>query len=280
MIMEIEKANGSRIEKRDIRRMAWRTLTMQASWNYERQMHMAFMYSIAPLLDKIYCRPEDRELKIRAYKRHMEFFNCTPQTSSFIVGLAASMEERFYNDRENFDEDSINAVKTSLMGPLAGIGDSFFQGTFRIIAFGLGISFAQQGSVLGPILAVLLFAIPSLLSFYYGGFMGYTAGQKYITQLYKEGLMEKVMYIATAVGLVVIGGMIASLIGLTTPLHFVSGSVTFKLQSVLDSMVPQVLSLAATMLMYRWIRKGADVNRLLLGIIVAGLVLNYFGILG
>ena len=51
-------------------------------------------------------------------------------------------------------------IKTSLMGPFAGIGDSFFQGTLRIITFGIGLSFAKQGSVLGPILAVVLFAIP------------------------------------------------------------------------------------------------------------------------
>ena len=44
-------------------------------------------------------------------------------------------------------------IKTSLMGPFAGIGDSFFQGTIRIITFGIGLSFAQQGSILGPILA-------------------------------------------------------------------------------------------------------------------------------
>ena len=32
--------------------------------------------------------------KKEAYKRHMEFFNCTPQMTSFIMGLAASMEEQ------------------------------------------------------------------------------------------------------------------------------------------------------------------------------------------
>ena len=30
-------------------------------------------------------------------------------------------------------------IKTSLMGPFAGIGDSFFQGTIRIITFGIGL---------------------------------------------------------------------------------------------------------------------------------------------
>ena len=44
---------------------------------------------------------------------------------------------------------------------LTGVGDSFFQGTVRIIAFGLGISLAQQGSILGPILAIILSFIPA-----------------------------------------------------------------------------------------------------------------------
>lgn len=86
----------------------------------------------------------------------MEFFNCTPQLTPFIMGLAASMEEQNANSEEGeFQTESISMIKTSLMGPFAGIGDSFFQGTIRIITFGIGLSFAQQGSILGPILAVL-----------------------------------------------------------------------------------------------------------------------------
>ncbi len=50
------------------------------------------------------------------------------------------------------------------MGPFAGIGDSFFQGTLRIITFGIGLSFAKEGSLLGPVLAVGLFAIPSIFT--------------------------------------------------------------------------------------------------------------------
>lgn len=77
------------------------------------------------------------------------------------------MEEQNANSEEGeFQTESISMIKTSLMGPFAGIGDSFFQGTIRIITFGIGLSFAQQGSILGPILAVLLFAIPSLLFAY------------------------------------------------------------------------------------------------------------------
>lgn len=142
----------------------WRSWNIQASWNYERQMNMGFLYGIAPTLDELYpdeSDPIQRERKKEAYERHMAFYNCTPQTSAFTLGLAASMEEQYAADREHFNPDTINAVKTSLMGPLSGVGDSFFQGTVRIIAFGLGISLAQQGSALGPVLAIILSFIPA-----------------------------------------------------------------------------------------------------------------------
>lgn len=149
------------VTKKDLRRLFLRSWTIMCSWNYERQMHMGFMFGMAPILDKLY---KNKPEKCReAYQRHMEFFNCTPQVTGFIMGLAASMEEQNAKCEDgSFQPESISMIKTSLMGPFAGIGDSFFQGTLRIITFGIGLSFAQQGNVLGPILAVLLFAIPSL----------------------------------------------------------------------------------------------------------------------
>lgn len=74
------------------------------------------------------------------------------------------------------DPATINAVKVSLMGPLSGIGDSFFWGTFRVIAAGVGISLAQQGSILGPILFLLLFNVPHLIIRYYCTVWGYQLG--------------------------------------------------------------------------------------------------------
>ena len=159
----------------------WRSLNIQASWNYERQMNMGFLYGIAPTLDELYPDENDPEQlahKKEAYEREMAFYNCTPQTSAFTLGLAASMEEQYAADRENFNPETINAVKTSLMGPLSGVGDSFFQGTVRLIAFGLGISLAQQGNVLGPILAMILSIVPAVLVTWFAGKLGYTHGQQ------------------------------------------------------------------------------------------------------
>ncbi|WPC41158.1 PTS system mannose/fructose/sorbose family transporter subunit IID [Clostridium sp. JS66] len=257
------------------RQFLWRSWAIQASWNYERQMNMGFLYGIAPILDQIYKDPKDDELKKEAYKRHMNFYNCTPQTSAFVLGLSASMEEQYYEDRENFNPESINAMKTSLMGPLSGVGDSFFQGTIRILAFGLGINLAQKGSILGPILAIIISVIPSFLVTYYGGKIGYSMGNKYLTKLYNEGLMDKVMYICSIVGLMVIGSMMASMIGITTPIKF---SGKFVLQDVLNGIVPQIIPLGATFAMYWLLKKKVSTGWMLTICILGGILLNVLGI--
>lgn len=114
-----------KLTKEDLRKVFLRSLTIMCSWNYERQMHMGFMCGMSPVLDKLYA--DDEERKKDAYRRHMEFFNCTPQMTPFIMGLVASMEEQNANSEEgDFQTESISMIKTSLMGPFAGIGDSFF----------------------------------------------------------------------------------------------------------------------------------------------------------
>ena len=257
----------------------WRSWAIQASWNYERQMNMGFLYGIAPTLDRLYPDEKDPQQlahKKEAYQRHMAFYNCTPQTRAFALGLALSMEEQYAADRDNFNPDTINAVKTSLMGPLSGIGDSFFQGTIRIIAFGLGIQLAQQGSILGPILAMIISFIPSFVVIWFAGKLGYTMGSKYLTKL-QGGMMDQLMYICGIVGLMVIGAMVASMVGITTPLAFESAGLV--LQDIVYSILPHVLDIAVVMAMYTMIKKRFKTGWLLAICIIGGIIINFFGIL-
>ena len=256
--MENQKAL-KKVSDKDLRKVFLHSLAIMCSWNYERQMHMGFMYGMAPVLDKLYA--DDEERKKEAYQRHMEFFNCTPQLTPFIMGLAASMEEQNANSEE------------------AGIGDSFFQGTIRIITFGIGLSFAQQGSILGPILAVLLFAIPSLLFAYNATFFGYRSGNKYLAKLYQEGLMDRVMHFASIVGLAVVGGMVASMVSVTTPLTFSTGGTNLVIQDMLDSIIPKMLPFVFTLGIYNLVQKKVNTNVLLIGIVLFGMVMGALGIL-
>ena len=163
------------------------------------------------------------------------------------------------------------------MGPLSGIGDSFFQGTIRVIAFGLGVQLAQQGSIMGPILAMLISIVPSVLITWFAAKMGYQGGHEYLSKLQGGDLMEKLMYVCGIVGLMSVGGMIATLIGATTPLQFADGTVV--IQDILDGMMPQMISLGLTGLMYWLIKKNVNTGWLLVIAIVGGIALSAAGIL-
>jgi PTS system mannose-specific IID component/fructoselysine and glucoselysine-specific PTS system IID component len=213
---------------------------------------------------------------VRIYARPFS----TNRASQRVLEKAASMEEQNANSEEGeFQTESISMIKTSLMGPFAGIGDSFFQGTIRIITFGIGLSFAQQGSILGPILAVLLFAIPSLLFAYNATFFGYRSGNKYLAKLYQEGLMDRVMHFASIVGLAVVGGMVASMVSVTTPLTFSTGGTNLVIQDMLDSIIPKMLPFVFTLGIYNLVQKKVNTNVLLIGIVLFGMVMGALGIL-
>ena len=137
---------------KEYRSIFWRSFTIQCSWSFDKMMAYGYMYAIQKPLRKIY--PDDNDF-YAALKRHTETFNITPHVSPFIMTLGVAMEEENAK-AESFDTDSINNVKVGLMGPLSGIGDSFFWGTFRVIAAGIGIGLAQQGNILGALIYFLL----------------------------------------------------------------------------------------------------------------------------
>lgn len=69
---------------------------------------------------------------------------------------------------------------------------------------------------MGPILAMLISIVPSVLITWFAAKMGYQGGHEYLSKLQGGDLMEKLMYVCGIVGLMSVGGMIATLIGATT----------------------------------------------------------------
>ena len=130
---ELQGAKKGKIMTPDMyRSMFLRQFTSQCSQSYDKMMAMGFMYTIQKPLRKIY--PNDDEY-YAALKRHTEFFNITPHVLPFVAGLTVTMEEQAAADK-SFDTSSINAMKVGLMGPLSGIGDSFYWEPFRVVARG------------------------------------------------------------------------------------------------------------------------------------------------
>ena len=264
------------ITKKDLHKMFWRSLPMEFSWHYERQMHMGFEFMMIPALRKIY--DNDPEKFNDSVQRHLEFFNTSMYFSTFIAGIIISMEEM--NARQgSFDTASISTMKVALMGPLAGIGDSVFFGTIRILAIGVGTSLAAQGNILGTILFLLIFNIPAYAVRYIGAMKGYELGANYLEKIQKSGLMNKFMLAASIVGVMVIGGMTKELITVNTPVSIGSGDAAASIQEILDGIMPGMLSLGVMGIYYWLLKKKVNVIAMIVGTALFGILCAWLGIL-
>uniref|UniRef100_UPI00406C7DAA PTS system mannose/fructose/sorbose family transporter subunit IID n=1 Tax=Neobacillus sp. FSL H8-0543 TaxID=2954672 RepID=UPI00406C7DAA len=272
----LEDLEQIKVSNKDLNRIFWRSFQMEFSWNYERQMNMAYTYAMIPLLKKLYKNKEDLS---QALKRHLEFFNTTPHIVTMMLGLSAAMEKQNAESKD-FDSSTINSVKASLMGPLAGLGDSFFWGTLRLIATGVGTSLALQGNILGPILFLLVFNVPHILIRFMLTRLGFKMGTGFLQRLQQSGTMESLTFGAAILGLMVIGGMSASMISIGVPLKIGSGEGAAPVQDILNNIMPGLLPLAAFGVIYWLLGKGFKATTILIGIALVGILGVWAGILG
>lgn len=282
MMSNVDQENGrvqeSVMTKEVFKKTFWRTFPLQACFCYERMQNVGFAYQMVPALKKLY---PDKEEASKALKRHLAIFNTTPCVVPFITGASIAMEEKFKKARENgeeCDEESINAVKTALMGPLAGIGDSFFWGTLRIIAAGIGASLAAQGSILGAVLFFLMYNIPQLFVRYQGLKLGYKSGVSFLENMSQGGVIALLTEVAKILELVVVGSMCASMVALSTPLVISMDGADVVIQDIFNSILPNILPLGLTFVIYKLLQKGIKTTTVLWGIILFGIAGSVVGI--
>ena len=257
------------ITKKDLNKMAFRSFFLQASFNYERMQACGWLYGMIPGLKKIHTNKKDLA---KSMKMHMEFFNVHPFLVTFVQGIVTAMEE----NKE--DQDTIRGIKVALMGPLGGIGDALFWFTLLPISASIGASLALEGSLLGPIIFLVLFnSVHFALRFsliHYAYKMGVNAidklqaGTKYVT---KGSLI---------LGLTVIGGLIASYVRFNIPYVINTGKTQIAIQAdVLDKIMPNLLPLLFTLFMFYLMKKGKTPLTLIMITLAIGLIGSVAGIL-
>ena len=271
-----KKVITTKEDKKFLREIFWYSFLLENSYNYERQQALGYAVGMWPAIRRFYHTKEDRA---DALVRHMQIFNTTPHVVSAITGVASALEKEPSENKE-FDKSTINSIKVSLMGPFAGIGDSFFWGTIRIIATAIALPLSQQGSILGPILFLIAFNVPHMIVRYLGGKFGYRFGTSIMDSASESGLFGKITKGATIVGLMVIGGMSAQMVKLQTILSFGFGETEFKLQAYIDQIFPLLLPLMYTLLMFHLLKNKKKSSMVLLLITIAfGIIGSYIGLL-
>lgn len=259
--------------------LIWETW-VQTCYNYERMMGMACAHTFLPVVKYLY--PDNKEKQIDVMTREMEFFNVHPEFGSCILGLAISLEEEkaMGNDIPN---EFITNIKTSLMGPLAGVGDTIWQGVLIpiLLALCIDITRSGDGNIWGAIIyAVLMFFITYIFS-YLNFMFGYNAGSEAIMDFLEKGILNKLLKAASIMGCMVMGGLIVNYVKAVCGLKIVSSTTTYSIQTnFLDQVCPSILPLAVTLLVYYLMNKKRWSSLKIIGLIVViGIVGGVTGIL-
>lgn len=241
-----ETTEQNLLDKSDVVKSFWLWMFFYVSnYNYERLMANGFVHALSPILKKLY--GHDKEEMKAALQRHLAFFNTEPHFGSIIGGITIALEEQRAQGKPISDQ-MINGLKTGLMGPLAGIGDTLWQGTLTPILLSFALSISSQGNLIGVGLYIILMPLIMFTIAYNLWMKGYFLGREGLQKLMAGNMIQKVMTIAQTMGGIVLGALTASFVTLSSPVSFQLGESVLKMQAdVLDKLLLGLLPLAITL---------------------------------
>lgn len=268
------------LSKKDVLKAFWKwTFFSHSNYNYERLQASGILQSMSHVPEKLY--PDNPEEQKKFMKRHMAFYNTEPHFGGIINGMVLAMEEEKASGAD-IDDEAINSVKTGLMGPMAGIGDTLWQGTLQPIALAIGVSIASGGNVLGALVfAVIMCAVMFPIA-YFMYMKGYTTGKSGVEAILSGGKMKQLIQAASIMGATVLGSLTANYVSATSNMKIKVGASELALQTdVLDKLLKGGVPLALTLLtLYLLKNRQMKSTTVMIILVLIGLVLGAAGILG
>jgi PTS system mannose-specific IID component len=254
--------------------MFWNSHLVFTDFNMTKMEANGFTMTMSPAIESIY--GDDIEGKKAAYARHQAFFNTHAVAFDFIAGLCYAMERDCKDGK--VPGETIDAIKASLMGPTAGMFDSIFFNCLRVIGAGIAIGLCSQGNILGTLIFILFYGVSQSVLKYILLKLGYTLGTSFIDMVFNSGLMSIATRSASILGLIMVGSMTATTVGV--PLNWVIniGETSVVVLDLFEAIYPGILSLALVLLMMSLIKKGKRPTILIIGLLVVALLGALVGI--
>ncbi|WP_104402888.1 PTS N-acetylgalactosamine transporter subunit IID [Vibrio penaeicida] len=264
-----DKEIGAELTKADINKMAWRSLLLQASFNFERMQASGWLYGLLPALKKTHTNKADLS---KAMQGHMGFFNTHPFLVTFVMGIVLAME------RSKQNINSIQSTKIAVGAPMGGIGDAMFWLTLLPICGGIGADLALQGSIMGAVFFMVLFNVVHFGLRFGLAHYAYRMGVAAIPII--KANTKKVGHAASMVGMTVIGALVATYVRLSTTAEITAGDAVVKLQAdVIDKLMPAFLPLLYTLAMYALVKRGWSPLKLIGITVTLGVAGRFMGFL-
>lgn len=241
--------------------------------NFERMEGPAIVKMLADVREEIY--PNDKEAQKEMLERHTIFFNTEPNLGSIVPGIVLGMEYEMAQGGD-VQPEFINSIKTALMGPFAGIGDSLLPGTLCPILLSIALGMCENGEIIGPIFYIISFLAIMLPLTWFLFSYGVKAGANAAELVLSGGIKDKVTKAAETVGLIVIGAVTASYTHVNIGLVYMSGDLSIDIAAILDSLMPGLSVLLMSFLAYvLMVKRKWSINKMMAFFLIVA-VLGYF----
>lgn len=264
----------NKLSKKAIRRAYFDWMFFNLSLqNFERMEGPAIVRMLAGVREELY--PNDPKAQQELLSHHTIFFNTEPNLGAIVPGIVLGMEAEKASGGE-VTEEFINAIKTALMGPFAGIGDSLLPGTLIPILLSIAMGMSKNGEIIGPIFYIVVFLSIMLPLTWFLFSYGVKAGANAATMVLSGGIKDKVTRAAEIIGLVVVGAVTASYTAVNIGVMYKSGDLTIDLAKILDSLMPKLpVLLMAYLAYYLTIKRKWTPNKLILFFLIVAIA-GYF----
>lgn len=187
-------------------RMALRANLLQATWNFERQQGVGWVFALQPALEALYRDPAERRERLA---EHTAYFNTQPTLASLALGAVAQLEEQRAAGAGP-DAAAMARVKAALGSTLAALGDRLFWFSLRPFAAVLGVlvALARPGTAWGAVALWACYASVHLGVRFAGVGWGYAGGPAVLGGRLR-GLLEAAVTVLAYAGCIVLGVAVA-----------------------------------------------------------------------
>ena len=271
---------AARVDNKTLNKMVWRSMQLQAAFNYERMQSAGWLWAMLPGLQKIHTNKDDLAASMT---HNMDFLNTHPFAVTFVMGMVLSMEQ------QKMDIQTIRSVRISTAAPLGGIGDALFWYTLIPITAGMTANMAIDGNMMGPILYFII-AFGAEMALRYGlMYWSYNLDTKAVSMMTAHA--KEFTHAASLLGVFVVGALISNYgggthLGISIPNGQTVAEdgktmvdVFINIQEYLDKILPCLIPLLFTLMCYFLIKKKNWSPTKCIGLfLVIGIVGAIFGI--
>lgn len=280
-MVDVNEVKSGKLPRSVVKKAYWYDAFFRAGGGFTYSMGIRMAASMGIILRSLY---DSKEKIGKELEKYFRYYDTNVPFNGLIMGLVINMEEKRAEDPSKVPAETIQALQTSLMGPVGNIGDIIQQAIIAPLMLSIGIALCgdpTNPSIIGPIFSMIGTAVCTVGISYSLWMKTYDYGDKLLGKILDGGLSDKLLKAATILGTLTMGALISNYVKVTTSVAWINETSSFIMQKdVFDKIMPNMLSLITVFIFMKILSKGTKPSKVIWITMAIVILLSVIGILG